>query len=1169
MIKDDGPKKIWLYDEADLPTYFSGEVLQSSTTLQKASSMESPAPALNGALRPGGVLDILSREAIGLLAQYVAVGMIYGLLPALVYPVYIQYMNFNGYQAASYTTIVNICWSFKIFMGVLTDCFPLFGYKRKPYMVIGWLLALTCICIMTFTAFPAPYTGRGLASLPSATLKRIRGGNTTNLSVVELAQINAHSASEGGFWILLSTICSFGYMLADVAADAMVVEYAQREPILVRGRLQSIIYGTRFAASIIPQLIAGMCMNSFEYGGNFSWSITPNAAFGMLIVPCVFAIYCAVVFVVEERDVRPVFGAYMGRLWRLLELRVVWQICLFRFCSNFFFSFEATAVPTIKSAWANVDPLTNAIFGVLNTALMSAAIFACGRWGLNLNWRTAIGAATAAIAAIDASVLLSVTWNVTRSPYFFMGRLVPKALPSAIRFTISAFCAVEIADIGNEGAVNGLITTIVNLATPFSTVVYKVVDSYFDVSPENLATDSAAARWQVTYVLLISLGMKLFSLVFLVLLPPQKASLQWLKKRGGFNKGAAWGIVCGFSVALLFAIVSSIMALFPSTSCYRIAGGSGQAIVENGVAICGWLNPTDTVATKKIWLYDESIDGALTSYEDATLDLQPKDDDGALRPGGALDLTSREAMGLLGQYVAVGMFYGLLPSVAYPLFVQYMNFDGYQHASYTVLVNICWSLKVFFGILTDCFPIGGYKRKPYMLIGWLLALITVCVMTFLPFPAPYLGQGLRSKSEPVIAALRAGNLSVLSASDRLFVNVHANDDAAMWILLSCLCSFGYILADVAADAMVVQYAQREPIAIRGRIQATIYATRFAASLVPQAVTGFCMNGFEYGGSFTWSLGPNLIYAFLIIPGILALVCTYVLVVDERAEKPYLPDYLSRLWALLKLRVVWQICIFRFCSNVFFSFEATVVPIITAEWARVQPVSNAVSNILSSLISAACIFACGRWGLHWNWRASIAIATVAIVVIDATVLFCTTWGAVRNEFFFVGAFMPDVLPSAIRFVISTFCAVEIADMGNEGVVHSLVTSIVNLATPVATVAYKYVDSFFHVGRLEITLDTFEVRYKVSMMLALSFGIKLLSLGWLVLLPPQKAAVQWLKQRGGSSATVATIVIIFYVVAMVFSIATNVMTLYPSTACYRIAGGNGQPTVTDGVVVCRGG
>ncbi|KDO28388.1 hypothetical protein SPRG_06626 [Saprolegnia parasitica CBS 223.65] len=570
----------------------------------------------------------------------------------------------------------------------------------------------------------------------------------------------------------------------------------------------------------------------------------------------------------------------------------------------------------------------------------------------------------------------------------------------------------------------------------------------------------------------------------------------------------------------------------------------------------------------KIWLYCESADDDLTSYEDVTLGLTLQTatitkplDEGALRPGGALDLSSREAIGLLGQYVAVGMIYGLLPSLTYPLFTQYLNFDGYHSASYSVLVNMCWSLKIFFGLITDCFPIGGYKRKPYMLLGWLLSLGSICAMSFLPFPSPYLGRGLAHKSDAVVHRLRAGNLTDLSPTERALVNESATEDATLWILLSCACSFGYILADVAADAMVVQYAQREPIAIRGRLQSMIYATRFASSLVPNVVTGFCMNSFEYGGDFSWSLSPNYVYATLLLPCAVALYCTLFLIVDERAEKPYLRDYVGRLWELIQLRVVWQICIFRFCNNVFFNFDATVVPLITSTWAGVEPLAIGVFSILNALFTAVCIYACGKWGLHWNWRVAIALSTIAIVVIDATVLYLP----------FVGGFMPDAFPSAIRFVISAYCAVEIADIGNEGVVHSLVTSIVNLAIPVATVCYKYINSFFHVTRQDMVDDTYDVRFQVTMMLTLSFGMKLLSLAWLVLLPPQKAAVQWLKQRGGSNAIVGGIVLGVYFLAMAFSIGTNVMALFPSTSCYRIAGGNGQPTFnrTTNATVCLGG
>jgi hypothetical protein len=91
---------------------------------------------------------------------------------------------------------------------------------------------------------------------------------------------------------------------------------------------------------------------------------------------------------------------------------------------------------------------------------------------------------------------------------------------------------------------------------------------------------------------------------------------------------------------------------------------------------------------------------------------------GALRHGGAPDLFGKECVGLLVQYAAVGMVYGTLPGVIYPFLTQYLNMEGTQTASARVLVNLPWSFKVVYGIISDCFPIFGYRRRPYMLIGW-------------------------------------------------------------------------------------------------------------------------------------------------------------------------------------------------------------------------------------------------------------------------------------------------------------------------------------------------------------------------------------------------------------------------------------------------------------------
>ncbi|EQC36064.1 hypothetical protein SDRG_06799 [Saprolegnia diclina VS20] len=90
------------------------------------------------------------------------------------------------------------------------------------------------------------------------------------------------------------------------------------------------------------------------------------------------------------------------------------------------------------------------------------------------------------------------------------------------------------------------------------------------------------------------------------------------------------------------------------------------------------------------------------SYISATTDKPAGDDygdaktpgeleDGALRAGGAPDYLSREVLGLLSQYVCVGLIYGCLPNILYPVFTGYYHMTGAQYNSAKTLVTIGWA----------------------------------------------------------------------------------------------------------------------------------------------------------------------------------------------------------------------------------------------------------------------------------------------------------------------------------------------------------------------------------------------------------------------------------------------------------------------------------------------
>ncbi|KAH9103705.1 hypothetical protein AeMF1_020019, partial [Aphanomyces euteiches] len=92
----------------------------------------------------------------------------------------------------------------------------------------------------------------------------------------------------------------------------------------------------------------------------------------------------------------------------------------------------------------------------------------------------------------------------------------------------------------------------------------------------DIKSDTHEVRWDAAYTYIIMYSCMIFSLVFLVMLPPQKKELQELKKKGGQSKLAGFLLVFLFLGVLTFSMISSVMSIYPSTKCYRIAGGNGK-----------------------------------------------------------------------------------------------------------------------------------------------------------------------------------------------------------------------------------------------------------------------------------------------------------------------------------------------------------------------------------------------------------------------------------------------------------------------------------------------------------------------------------------------------------------------------------------------------------------
>ncbi|GAB9476196.1 Folate-biopterin transporter [Globisporangium polare] len=525
-------------------------------------TVDSSSEAL-GALREGGPPELLSRESLGLLAQYAAVGLVYGTLPNTIMPFFTYYLNMEGTTTTSARALLSIPWSLKVFIGILSDCVPIGGYRRRPYMVLGWAVASTCLYTMAYLPLGKPY-------FPNPELRSVKPESYTLAQTVSL---NKEAPNSGAVYIVLMMFATLGYLFADVAADAIVVEYAQREPIATRGRTQTAIYCVRFLFGIFAQMIIGFGLSSPEYGGDFDFGISFPVTMFILATFCVPVIPMTWYFVREEKVVAPVFKTYLADLWLVVQSKAVYQVIAYSFFSGVFGGFSYVASDPITSYWVRATSFNLSVSGIIGSAVMVATLMFTGKYGLDWNWRTMQVVTAIAIVALDATCTMVVTWDLLRSKWFWLGLPIAESVPAGVSFLISTYVVVELAGKGNEGAIYGLMTTVGNLGGPVALTLTKTLNAPFKVHNDDIMNDTYDVRRDVTVTILMSYAMKLLALAFLPLLPRQKAETQELKKSGGASRKMGAITIAYLLFALFWSVLMNLLSIFASTSCLAITGG--------------------------------------------------------------------------------------------------------------------------------------------------------------------------------------------------------------------------------------------------------------------------------------------------------------------------------------------------------------------------------------------------------------------------------------------------------------------------------------------------------------------------------------------------------------------------------------------------------------------
>lgn len=323
--------------------------------------------------------------------------------------------------------------------------------------------------------------------------------------------INHGAPDAAGQYVLPMTLAAFGYLLAEVPADAVVVEYAQREPTTTRGRLQSCVHSVRMSFHALGAFVVAVAFNGIEYGGSFEYSLSFSQMMFMLGCLSVPLAPAARYFFREERVQPPKFSVYISRFWQILQQRAVCQLAAYDFLSGVFNNFNPVAFSNIKLYWVHATPFNASIMAIIGTFVYTGTLGVMAQAGLNWNWRVAIAVTVLFGILTDLIMTMLVTWDINRSQWLWLGAPIIVYIPHAVQFIVDNYVIVELVEFGSEGALFGLLSTTSHVAAPFGRTAAKLINAQFHVWKHDIQADSYTSRRDVTITILICYGMKLLS----------------------------------------------------------------------------------------------------------------------------------------------------------------------------------------------------------------------------------------------------------------------------------------------------------------------------------------------------------------------------------------------------------------------------------------------------------------------------------------------------------------------------------------------------------------------------------------------------------------------------------------------------------------------------------
>lgn len=572
------------------PTADAGQVDCEMADVDSATSGASPTRSgAHAAARAPATVWSLRNAGLGLhcfgggFVRAVNFGLLYGQLLGV--------MGMQGHVYVTVQTMLAVPWAMKIVFGMMSDAWPLLGFRRRYYAVGGWaLVALSHAYFATIYDEPAPFYcatdagARGAVCNPETR-------DTVYLVVGPLFMAN------------------LGLALSESAGDGLLLECVSASRTFERKtRIQMEALAIRMIGTGGGGVFLGTCFNSARHLGFYSHDAgmagVGAACFTVAVLVIVgWTTACQAEVPVRPLDV-PVSARPAGACARGCGVAAFLQrrSCTPGFVAFFMYqllapamlSFTSPSVELMRKYWAHVQQMQQQL-----SHLCTMIVYVLGLWCVDLaisrvSWHSITRASVAAQVLVQTTVHWCTAAARLRDQYFFLFGDLFQSLGVATCFVLALVAAVEMVPSGYEATTYGVLSALYALAPALGRGcanlwygTFGVVLGVSDMLPslvddQQYVLDSRLFRALVVHSVVTTSVVALLSLVLLPMVPRDLTAarrLMVVPRRARVHPGRR-AVACGLAVSAALAVVLgtlalNFMAIDPRTSCHVAVGGGG------------------------------------------------------------------------------------------------------------------------------------------------------------------------------------------------------------------------------------------------------------------------------------------------------------------------------------------------------------------------------------------------------------------------------------------------------------------------------------------------------------------------------------------------------------------------------------------------------------------